>query len=105
MASISNGPVATLIKQKLTDAFSPVHIDVINESNRHNVPPGSESHFKVVVVSDAFEAKRLIARHRLVNEVLAEELANTIHALSIHTYSEAEWQQSPEVQRTPNCKG
>ncbi len=105
MASLSNGSVATLIKQKLTKSFSPVYLDVLNESNRHNVPPGSESHFKVVVVSDAFEGKRLIARHRLVNEALADELENVIHALSIHTYSEAEWQQRPEVQRTPNCKG
>ena len=105
MASSSNGPVATLIEQKLTQAFSPVYLEVLNESNRHNVPPGSESHFKVVVVSDAFEGKRLIARHRLINEVLANELANAIHALSIHAYSDIEWQQAPEVQRTPNCKG
>ncbi|MBM7074482.1 BolA/IbaG family iron-sulfur metabolism protein [Shewanella sp. 202IG2-18] len=105
MASSSNGPVATLISEKLNNSFSPMHLDVLNESNRHNVPPGSESHFKVVIVSDSFDGKRLIARHRMVNEVLADELKNSIHALSIHTYSEAEWQESPEVQRTPNCKG
>ena len=105
MASSSNGPVATLITDKLKNYFSPFYLDVLNESNRHNVPPGSESHFKVVVVSDSFVNKRLIARHRLVNEVLADELENTIHALSIHTYTESEWNESPEVQRTPNCKG
>ncbi|RLV59161.1 BolA/IbaG family iron-sulfur metabolism protein [Parashewanella curva] len=99
------GPVAAKITEKLTQAFTPQYIDVLNESNRHNVPPNSESHFKVVIVSDEFEGKRLIARHRLVNQSLAEELANEIHALSIHTYTQQEWQENDDVPRTPNCRG
>ncbi len=99
------GPVAAKITEKLTQAFTPHYIDVLNESNRHNVPPGSESHFKVVVVSDEFDGKRLIGRHRLVNQVLAEELESEIHALSIHTYTQQEWQESDDVPRTPNCRG
>ncbi|MGF1747614.1 MULTISPECIES: transcriptional regulator BolA [Vibrio] len=94
------------IEQKLNLAFAPTFLDVINESYMHNVPPGSESHFKVVVVSDAFLGDRLIARHRKINTALAEELAGMIHALAIHTYTPQEWndknQQSPN---SPDCAG
>ncbi|NQY50332.1 MAG: BolA/IbaG family iron-sulfur metabolism protein, partial [Colwellia sp.] len=85
--------VAAIIEQKLLDAFQPSHLDVINESNNHNVPPGSESHFKVVIVAKAFEGERLIKCHRLINAVLAEELAEKIHALALHTYTESQWQE------------
>ncbi|WP_372941222.1 BolA family protein, partial [Shewanella sp.] len=47
----------------------------------------------------------LLARHRLVNQALADELANGVHALSINVYTEAEWQALDEVPKTPNCKG
>ena len=94
------------IEQKLTAAFSPVFLDVINESHMHNVPAGSESHFKVTVVTQGFEGKRLLARHRSVNQALADELKNDIHALAIHTYTESEWHelngQSPV---SPPCHG
>ncbi|GAC32491.1 transcriptional regulator BolA [Paraglaciecola polaris] len=98
--------VQQIIEQKLQAGFSPSHLDVSNESFMHNVPEGSESHFKVVIVSDEFATKRLIGRHRAVNAVLADELANHIHALAIHTYTEQEWtklqEQSPD---SPNCMG
>tara|TARA_R110001592_G_scaffold162538_1_gene395792 strand:- start:261 stop:575 length:315 start_codon:yes stop_codon:yes gene_type:complete len=98
--------VQQTIEDKLQTGFSPSHLQVVNESFMHNVPKGSESHFKVVIVSDEFTGKRLIGRHRAVNEVLAYELANSIHALAIHTYTEQEWialqEQSPD---SPNCMG
>ncbi|ARD23468.1 MULTISPECIES: BolA family protein [Shewanella] len=97
--------VEHVITEKLNQSFSPVHLDVLNESNRHHVPPNSETHFKVVVVSDKFDAQRLIARHRAVNAVLAEELANGVHALSINAYTQEEWQALDSVPKTPNCKG
>lgn len=99
--------VAAVIEQKLQDAFQPSHLDVINESNNHNVPPGSESHFKVVIVAPAFENQRLIKRHRLVNSVLSQELAEKIHALAIHTYTEKEWQEqyADNTPSSPNCLG
>ncbi|GAW96636.1 MULTISPECIES: transcriptional regulator BolA [Colwellia] len=99
--------VASVIEQKLRDAFQPSHLDVINESNNHNVPPGSESHFKVVIVAKAFENERLIKRHRLVNAVLSEELAEKIHALALHTYTEKEWQEqyANNTPSSPNCLG
>ena len=63
--------------------LQPTHLEVINESNMHNVPRGSETHFKVVVVSSAFEDLSLIKRHRSVNDVLKSELDGPVHALSI----------------------
>lgn len=80
------------IEQKLLNHFEPVHLEVINESGQHNVPPGSETHFKVVLVSPRFNGERLINRHRSVNKVLREELAEQIHALALHTYTDSEWQ-------------
>nr|CAD7444044.1 unnamed protein product [Timema bartmani] len=53
-------PVESIIRQKLTSCLSPVHLEVINESYMHNAPKGSESHFKVVVVSEKFESLPLI---------------------------------------------
>ncbi|MBR9726431.1 BolA family protein [Shewanella intestini] len=97
--------VKQIITDKLNEAFSPQRIEVINESDRHHVPPNSETHFKVVIVSDQFDGQRLIARHRAVNGALAQELANGVHALSINTYTQQEWQGVDDVPRSPNCKG
>ncbi|WP_162045706.1 BolA family protein [Vibrio taketomensis] len=93
------------IKTKLHQQLSPIHLDVINESYMHNVAPGSESHFKVVVVSEQFEGLRLLARHRLVNQTLADELANSIHALAIHTYTPEEWKTQQSAPNSPMCLG
>ncbi|MGD8712541.1 MAG: BolA/IbaG family iron-sulfur metabolism protein [Thiohalophilus sp.] len=95
----------SVIEEKLSQQIHPSHLQVINESDNHNVPPGSESHFKVVIVSDSFSGKPLIARHRLVNEVLAEELQNHIHALALHTYSPDEWQETDQAPDSPPCHG
>lgn len=100
-----SAPVETAIRNKINVAFNPVHFDVINESYKHNVPKGSESHFMVLVVSDAFEGKTPIQRHRMVNQVLDEELKNSVHALSIQAKTPAQWEVSPVVNRTPNCLG
>ncbi|MGY5540866.1 transcriptional regulator BolA [Vibrio brasiliensis] len=95
-----------IIESKLTDTFEPSYLSVVNESYMHNVPAGSESHFKVVIVSEKFEGLRLIGRHRQVNQTLAEELANHIHALSMHTYTEHEWQQHNQIAPdSPMCMG
>lgn len=99
--------IQSIIQEKLLNAFSPIHLDVINESNNHNVPPNSESHFKAVIVTNDFEGQRAIQRHRSVNKVLADELANKIHALALHTYTEIEWQDHYEKHTpvSPNCLG
>lgn len=94
------------IEEKLLKHFNPQHLEVINESSMHNVPTGSESHFKVVIVTPAFSGERLIKRHRAVNSVLKEELANDIHALALHTYTQEEWHNLfGEFPKSPNCLG
>ncbi len=94
------------IEQKLLAHFEPAHLEVINESYMHNVPNGAETHFKVVLVTPKFAGKRLIQRHRAVNEVLKEELAVKIHALALHTYTDDEWHglygKAPD---SPRCLG
>ena len=94
------------IERKLVDALDPDHLDVVNESAMHNVPPGSESHFKVTVVSGKFDEQGLVARHRMVNQVLAAELNGKIHALALHTMTPDEWfaagGASPD---SPQCLG
>jgi BolA protein len=98
--------IANRIEKKLADALNPQHLQVINESANHHVPPGSESHFKVVLVADEFEGARLLARHRRVNDILAEELAHSIHALALHTYTRAEWRtRFGAAPMSPPCLG
>lgn len=92
------------IEDKLAGALELKHLEVINESGNHNVPAGSESHFKVVLVADAFEGERLVNRHRRVNEILADELRDSIHALAIHTYTEPEWhERNGNAPMSPPC--
>ncbi len=66
--------VQVQIEEKLARAIEPLHLEVVNESGNHNVPAGSETHFKVVLVAECFQGERLLARHRRVNAVLADEL-------------------------------
>jgi BolA protein len=94
------------LQQKLNTAFHPLNLEVINESDSHNVPPGSESHFKVVLVSTEFEGESLIKRHRRVNQVLADELKGGIHALALHTMTPEEWfNRGGTSPASPECLG
>ena len=93
------------ITSKLEKALSTEHLEVINESHMHNVPEGSESHFKVIIVSDDFKDKMLLARHRLVNKVLEEELKGSIHALALHTMTMEEWFEKGKAAESPPCEG
>jgi len=82
------------IKEKLSKAFAPDALEVVNESHHHAGHAGSpgtgESHFSVKVVSDSFAGKSRVERHRMVNAVLADELAGKIHALAITALSPGE---------------
>ena len=94
------------IEGKLRASLAPSHLQVINESHMHSVPPGSESHFKVVIVSERFAGMPRIRRHQAVNEVLRDELASRIHALSLRTLTAGEWTaQNRQVQDSPPCHG
>jgi len=80
--------VHDLITQKLTAAFSPQSVRVVDESHQHQGHaghrPGGETHFRVYIVADAFQGKSRIERHRMINAALAGELAGGVHALAIH---------------------
>jgi BolA protein len=104
--SMSTGPIYTSIENKLTQAFKPNYLEVLNESNMHNVPKGSETHFRVVVVSDVFDGMPLLKRHRMVMETLDYELKNGVHALSIQAKTPVQWSESGEtVEKSPPCMG
>jgi BolA family transcriptional regulator, general stress-responsive regulator len=83
-----------LITEKLTKAFAPASLRVLDESHQHEGHaghrPGGETHFRVYIVSAAFQGKSRIERHRMVNVALASELAGSVHALAIHANAPGE---------------
>jgi BolA protein len=85
--------VETAIRDKLAQAFAPAELQVVNDSHHHaghhSSPGTGESHFSVIVVSDAFAGKSRLEPHRMVNAALAEEL-KTVHALAITALSPQE---------------
>lgn len=101
------GPREQRIHQILSQTFSPVHFELENESYMHSVPAGSETHFKVLLVSALFEGKSRIDRQRLVNEALKVELQSGLHALTQKTLTPEEWnKQKATLQfESPECLG
>jgi len=93
------------IKDKIGAALAPDHLEVVNESYMHAVPPDSETHFKLVVVSSEFEGKRQLQRHQQIYQLLAEEMAEGVHALALHTYSPDEWRKQDGAPDSPRCLG
>jgi BolA protein len=81
--------VAETIRTKLINAFAPTSIEVKDESHLHKghagARPGGESHFRLTLVSPAFEGLSRVARQRAVNDVLKNELAGPVHALAMTT--------------------
>lgn len=93
------------IEQKL-QTLAPQWLQVDNESHTHHVPANSETHFRVVVVSSAFEGQRLIDRQRTIHTLLKDELASTVHALGLRLFTPDEWQtRQHDILPTPNCRG
>jgi BolA family transcriptional regulator, general stress-responsive regulator len=79
------------IQEKLARAFAPLSLDVIDEHEGHaGHREGGETHFRVHIVSEAFQGKSRIERHRMVNEALAAELRGGVHALAIHASAPGE---------------
>lgn len=98
--------VQNAIETKLADAFEVQHLMVENESHMHSVPPNSETHFKVTLVSGAFNGVMKVKRHQLIYKVLAEELAGPVHALTLHVYTPEEWAKTGQATPdSPNCMG
>ncbi|TVQ99876.1 MAG: BolA family transcriptional regulator [Deltaproteobacteria bacterium] len=94
------------ITRKLEAGLALEHLEVLNESHGHNVPAGSETHFRVIAVSPEFEGMTRVARHRRINALLAEELAGGVHALAIEAVTPAQWAESggPQLDAPP-CRG
>ena len=93
------------IEAKLRAALTPQVLHVENESHRHNVPAGAETHFKVTLVADRFAPLSRVQRHRLVYQLLAEELAGPVHALALHAHAPAEWGDREQAPESPPCLG
>lgn len=96
---MTDGPVATIIRRKLTEAFAPERLDLEDDSWKHaghhheggmDARAGGESHFQLLIVSSAFEGQGRVARQRAVNAVLKDELAGPVHALSVQARTPAE---------------
>ncbi|MCO4770731.1 MAG: BolA family transcriptional regulator [Deltaproteobacteria bacterium] len=100
------GPLQQEMERKLLASFEPARLEVVNESDMHKGPPNRESHFKVVLVGDAFEGMNRVKRHRAVNAVLADELAGGVHALSIFAWTVAQWEErGGTIPASPLCRG
>jgi BolA protein len=82
------------ITKKLTEAFAPQSLKVVDESHRHEGHaghrPGGQTHFRVYIVSELFQGMTRLQRHRLVNEALSGELKGGVHALAIHAAAPGE---------------
>ena len=90
------------IINSLNENFKLASLKIVNESFMHNVPKGSESHFKIVIVSDNFIKKSLIQRHKEIYKALGE-IMNDIHALSIHAFDNMEFELNPMILDSPQC--
>ncbi|MDB2518396.1 BolA family transcriptional regulator [Gammaproteobacteria bacterium] len=99
---MSTGPIESQIINTLSTSMNLSSLKIINESFMHNVPKGSESHFKIVVVTNDFNNLSIIKRHKLIYKTL-DNLMNKIHALSIHAFNEEEFKLNPIILDSPEC--
>ena len=100
------GDVGAEIESRMASGFDLMHLEVANESHQHNVPENSQTHFKVVLVSDEFLNVSRIKRHRSINALLTDLLAGPIHALALHPYTASEWRKRfGEAPLSPPCLG
>jgi stress-induced morphogen len=99
------GPIAADIHAKCLAAFRPTYMEIENESSKHGAG-SAESHFKLFIVSPAFEGVPLLARHRLVQDTIRGAESNLpCHALSISAKTPAQWQGGAAMHKTPDCGG
>ena len=94
------------IASAVTEALAPLHLEVVDESDQHAVPAGAQSHFKLLVVSEAFTGQGLVARHRRLNRLLHDEFEQGLHALALHTWTPQEWfEKGGAAPDSPPCLG
>ena len=98
--------IQSLIEELVQSGLAPAYSEVINESHMHSVPADSETHFKLVIVSEQFAGVGRVARHQQVYRLLAEPLAGPVHALALHTYTPEEWERRRQAAPdSPDCRG
>ena len=94
--------IESTINKIINESYNPLYIELVNESFMHNVPRGSESHFKLVVVSDIFKNMTLVQRHKHIYSSLKTTM-NNIHALSINAFDIDEFKLNPTKSKSPDC--
>lgn len=92
------------IEQKIKDRFKYEYLEILNESHNHS-RPGDETHFRVLLVAPDFEGVPPLKRHQMVQELLKREFETGLHALSLHTFTLAEWQAQSQAPASPRCRG
>lgn len=103
--SMSNS-IESQIYTILTNDYTPIHLQIINESSMHSVPHNSETHFRIIVVSDKFRSQSIMQRHRAINTSLSDLLQpGKIHALSITAKTIEQWNNNQSLDSSPNCLG
>lgn len=98
---MSRSDTQETVEARLREKLAPAHLEVVNESHNHS--KGSDTHFKVVIVSPAFEGVSSVRRHQLVYGALGDLKAHGIHALAITSRTPEEWAASPEANVSPVC--
>ena len=89
------------VEAVLREKLAPQHLEVVNESHMHS--KGTETHYKVVIVSPAFEGVSPVRRHQLVYGAVGDLKEKGIHALAITSRTPSEWDASPEANESPLC--
>jgi BolA protein len=98
--------VQTELVQRLQSGYPESQFWVENESSGHNVPAGSETHFKITLVSPVFEGVRKVQRHQSLYRLVDDLLAGPVHALALHLYTPEEWVANGSVAPdSPACHG
>lgn len=93
---------AQRMHQLLQQAFQPVHLQLVDDSALHS--RGSESHFRLLIVSSMFEGLSLVQRHKRVMQVLESEFQSGLHSISQKTISLQEWAKAPAtVPKSSKC--
>jgi len=93
------------IETKLSEALSPVHLAVVDESHRHSAGAGAETHYNVTVISEGFNETLRVKRHRRVHELLATEFDAGLHALTLTLLTPEEWNVRGDAIASPGCRG
>lgn len=102
-----SGSIRSQIVQILTEKLKPLHLEVLDESHMHSrrTPDNPETHFKVTVVSAAFDGLNRVQRQQMVYAGLKELFDKGLHAVSQATFSPEEWKKNPQVHSSPACGG